>query len=154
MGCLVAFLKVWQPAEIWTSPALRTHDDPPRTMPPPAARRKPKRRERSEVIRSLDALAHPVSSFAIWGTGSFKALVNPIFTWNYPIEGLHHMVQKVPPVVAKPTRGGGGLRLHLPVLHGHWHPDRRDYLGLVMGFSPVAAHPGLRRDASGWCAIR
>jgi lactate permease len=28
--------------------------------------------------------------------------VNPIFTWNYPIEGLDRMVQKVPPVVEKP----------------------------------------------------
>src|SRR6266581_3492355 len=27
MGCLVGFLKVWQPREIWTSPALRSHDD-------------------------------------------------------------------------------------------------------------------------------
>ena len=41
---------------------------------------------------------------AIWGTGAFKSLVNPIFTWNYPIEGLHNMVQKVPPVVAKSRR--------------------------------------------------
>src|SRR5256886_3063428 len=27
MGCLILFLKVWHPAEIWTSPALRSHDD-------------------------------------------------------------------------------------------------------------------------------
>ena len=40
---------------------------------------------------------------AIWGTGWFKALVNPIFTWNYPVGGLHNLVQKVPPVVAKPA---------------------------------------------------
>ena len=39
----------------------------------------------------------------IWGTGWFKTAVNPIFTWNYPVEGLHNAVQKVPPVVAKPT---------------------------------------------------
>src|SRR5208283_518178 len=43
----------------------------------------------------------------IWGTGWFKALVNhPIFAVNYPVEGLHNMVQKVPPVVAKPTSEG------------------------------------------------
>ncbi len=39
----------------------------------------------------------------IWGTGWFKALVNPVFAWNYAVEGLHNVVQKVPPVVAKPT---------------------------------------------------
>src|SRR5712664_2226540 len=27
MGCLILFLKVWQPREIWTSPALRSKDD-------------------------------------------------------------------------------------------------------------------------------
>src|SRR5712672_653960 len=33
MGCLILFLKVWQPAELWTSPALRRHDDSAATMP-------------------------------------------------------------------------------------------------------------------------
>src|SRR5437588_1492168 len=38
MGCLILFLKVWHPAEIWTSPALRHHDTSAATMPPqPAA---------------------------------------------------------------------------------------------------------------------
>src|SRR5712691_6754338 len=36
----------------------------------------------------------------IWGTGWFKALVNPVFAVNYPVEGLHNVVHKVPPVVA------------------------------------------------------
>src|SRR5437870_13617218 len=33
MGCLIGFLKIWRPKEIWTSPALRTHDDSAATMP-------------------------------------------------------------------------------------------------------------------------
>jgi lactate permease len=38
MGCLILFLQIWRPAEIWTSPALRRHDDSAATMPaPPAA---------------------------------------------------------------------------------------------------------------------
>src|SRR5207237_620297 len=37
MGCLILFLKVWHPAEIWTSPALRHHDTSAATMPPPPA---------------------------------------------------------------------------------------------------------------------
>src|SRR5262245_17436740 len=37
MACLILFLKVWQPAVIWTSPALRTRDDSASTVPPPAA---------------------------------------------------------------------------------------------------------------------
>src|SRR6185295_2267563 len=32
MGCLILFLKVWQPRELWLSPALRHHDDSAATM--------------------------------------------------------------------------------------------------------------------------
>src|ERR1700716_4265273 len=37
MGCLIGFLKFWQPKEIWTSPALRRRDDSAATMPKPPA---------------------------------------------------------------------------------------------------------------------
>src|SRR5437660_4232866 len=37
MACLIGFLKFWQPAELWTSPALRSHDASAATMPPPRA---------------------------------------------------------------------------------------------------------------------
>src|SRR3954454_7294457 len=39
MACLILFLKVWRPKELWLSPALRSHDDSAGTMPPvkPAA---------------------------------------------------------------------------------------------------------------------
>src|SRR6202043_385989 len=33
MGCLILFLQIWRPAAIWTSPALRRHDDSAATMP-------------------------------------------------------------------------------------------------------------------------
>src|SRR5881275_378265 len=35
MACLIGFFRFWQPAELWTSPALRRHDDSAATMPPP-----------------------------------------------------------------------------------------------------------------------
>src|ERR1022692_4807905 len=35
MGCLILFLKIWKPKKIWTSPALRSHDDSASTMAPP-----------------------------------------------------------------------------------------------------------------------
>src|SRR5215218_4164943 len=34
MGCLILFLKVWQPRELWLSAALRQHDDSASTVPP------------------------------------------------------------------------------------------------------------------------
>src|ERR1700726_591180 len=43
MACLVLFLRVWAPQKLWTSPALRSHDDSAATMPaaPAAATVKP-----------------------------------------------------------------------------------------------------------------
>src|SRR5438094_1489053 len=37
MACLIGLLEVWQPKRLWTSPALRTHDESAATMPPPRA---------------------------------------------------------------------------------------------------------------------
>ena len=34
MGCLILFLKVWQPRVLWLSPALRGNDESASTMPP------------------------------------------------------------------------------------------------------------------------
>ena len=34
MACLIGFLKVWQPKELWLSPALRTRDDSAKDAPP------------------------------------------------------------------------------------------------------------------------
>jgi lactate permease len=39
----------------------------------------------------------------VWGTGWFKNFVNPFATWNYAVPDLHNLVQKMPPVVPKPT---------------------------------------------------
>jgi lactate permease len=102
MACLILFLKVWQPAEIWTSPALRGRDTSAATMPavPARAATEP---TRPEIWWSLVPWIIVCAVLLVWGTGWFKALVNPIFTVNWPIEGLHNMIQKVPPVVAKPA---------------------------------------------------
>src|SRR5437879_1810318 len=100
MACLILFLKVWQPAEIWTSPALRRHDTSAATMPavPAPAGAEP---TRAEVWWSLVPWIIVCAVLLVWGTGWFKALVNPIFTVNWPVEGLHNLIQKMPPVVAK-----------------------------------------------------
>src|SRR5260370_42595096 len=37
MACLIGFLRVWEPEEMWLSPALRSRDASASAMPPPAA---------------------------------------------------------------------------------------------------------------------
>jgi len=101
MGCLILFLQVWHPAEIWTSPALRHHDTSAATMPPPPP--PGAQPTRAEVWWSLVPWIIVCAVLLVWGTGWFKALVNPIFTVNWPVEGLHNLVEKAPPVVAKPA---------------------------------------------------
>src|SRR5262249_10175033 len=103
MGCLIGFLRIWQPRELWLSPALRTRDESAATMPPvstaPVVRPSP-----AEIRASLTPWVIVCIILLIWGSGWFKGAVNPVFTWNYPVEGLHNLITKVPPVVAQPTR--------------------------------------------------
>src|SRR6202045_3992395 len=101
MGCLFGFLKIWQPKELWLSPALPPRDDSASSAPP-VAPAKTDTLSSAAVLRSLLPWIIVCVILLIWGTGWFKSLVNPIFTWNYPVTGLHNAVQKVPPVVAKP----------------------------------------------------
>src|SRR5262245_30803646 len=102
MACLILFLKVWQPSHIWTSPALRTRDDSAATMTAPTAKLGPPP-TRAEVWMALLPWIIVCAMLLLWGTDSFKALVNPITTWNYPVPELHKMINKVPPVASAPT---------------------------------------------------
>src|ERR1017187_5905527 len=77
MVCLTGFLQVWQPKKLWTSPALRSRDDSAATMPsPPSPGPKASREKIAWAWTPWLILSVVV---AIWGTGWFKAMVNPIF---------------------------------------------------------------------------
>ena len=81
MACLVGFLQIWQPKKIWTSPALRSHDDSASTMAPPRpAGPKP---TSAQVWASLMPWIIVCAVLLVWGTGWFKAAVNPYATWNF-----------------------------------------------------------------------
>jgi lactate permease len=136
MGCLILFLKVWQPRELWLSPALRTRDDSAATMPPVAAA--PATRATPAAVRaSLTPWVIVCVILLIWGTGWFKAAVNPIFTWNYAVEGLHNLVQKVPPVVAQPTKEGAVFAFTWLSFTGTGMLIAAIISGFIMGFSPA-----------------
>jgi lactate permease len=102
MGALILFLKVWQPKELWLSPALRGNDESAATMAPVKAMDKTKLTQ-SQLWGALLPWIIVCIVMLIWGNGAFKTWANSIFTWNYEVPGLDKMINKVPPVAAKAT---------------------------------------------------
>ncbi|MDB5500263.1 MAG: L-lactate transport [Tardiphaga sp.] len=136
MATLILFLKVWQPKKIWTSAALRTKDDSASTVPPV----KPFNTDplsSAEVWRALTPWIILCVILLIWGTNWFKGMVNPIFTWNYPVPELHNMINKVPPVAAKPTPEGAVFAFTYVSFTGSGMLLAAIISGFIMGFSPA-----------------
>lgn len=105
MGCLILFLKVWQPKQLWLSPALRGKDESAATMTTPKPMDKTPLTQ-SELWSALLPWIIVCVVMLIWGNGAFKTWANSIFVWNYPVPELHNMINSMPPVAAKPTPQG------------------------------------------------
>jgi lactate permease len=105
MGCLILFLRVWQPRELWLSPALRGRDESAATMAKTTPLDKTPLTQ-SELWSALLPWIIVCIVMLVWGNGAFKTWANSIFTWNYAVPDLHNMINRVPPVAAKPTPEG------------------------------------------------
>jgi lactate permease len=136
MGCLILFLKVWQPRELWLSPALPGHDESAATMTPPKAMDKTPLTQ-AELWSALLPWIIVCVVMLIWGTGAFKTWANSIFTWNYPVPELHNMINKVPPVAPKPTPEGAVFAFTYLSFTGTGMLIAAIISGFLMGFSPV-----------------
>ena len=73
----------------------------------------------------------------IWGNGAFKTWANSIFTWNYPVPELHQMINKVPPVAAKPTPEGAVFAFTYLSFTGTGMLIAAIIAGFLAGFSPA-----------------
>jgi lactate permease len=106
MACLTLFLRVWRPKKTWTSPALKGRSGEPAAPAKPVA-----------VGGSLGAARVQGSAFIawvpwmiltvfvfLWGIPEVKKWLDGISVFRFPIEGLHNLVEKVPPAVIKPTK--------------------------------------------------
>jgi lactate permease len=135
MACLVLFLQVWSPREIWTSPALRRHDDSAVAAPvPKSAAAKP---TRAQVWMSLLPWIIVCVVLLVWGTNFFKGLVNPWATWNYPVPELHNMINKVAPIVPRSTPEAAVFSFTWLSYTGSGMLIAAIISGLIMGFSPL-----------------
>jgi lactate permease len=135
MACLILFLMVWKPKVIWTSPALRSHDDSAGTMPKtPAASKKP---TTAEVWYSLLPWIIVCIVLLLWGTNYIKAILNAYATWNYPVPGLHNMINKVAPVMPVPTKEGAVFSFTWLSYTGSGMLIAAIISGFLMGFPPA-----------------
>jgi lactate permease len=125
MVCLTLFLRVWKPKTIWKTTALKGHESDSGTADTVATMQLV-RHDRSAVVRAwVPWLVLSVFVF-LWGVPQVKDLLNGVsqekrvvmvdgkekteavpYAWkgytklDFPVSGLHEMVEKVPPVVAK-----------------------------------------------------
>jgi lactate permease len=136
MGCLILFLKVWQPKQLWLSPALRGRDESTATMA--AAKQMDKTPlTQGELWTALLPWIVVCVVMLIWGNGTFKTWANSIFVWNYPVPELHNMINTVPPVAAKPTPQGAVFGFTYLSFTGTGMLIAAIIAGLLAGFSPL-----------------
>lgn len=144
MVCLILFLKIWQPKTIWGHEGKQGSEQ--------RAARGSHGYSRSEVAKAwLPWLILSVLVFC-WGTYRGKKIMNTpekVFTstssWQtppskitnpqIPVTGLNKMVQRVPPVVAKPTPEGAVFSFNWLSATGSGILFAAIISGLIMGLS-------------------
>ncbi len=135
MISLVLFLRVWQPKKVWTSPAMRGKDISASEAKPP----QPVVRHSREALVAAWTPWLILSVFVfVWGLPPVKAWLNGLFAPKFPIEGLHNMIMKMPPVVTTPHPEGAIYTLNLLSATGSGILLAAVVSALVMKYNPVA----------------
>ena len=135
MTCLVGFLKVWQPQEIWTSVSLKGHEtDGGEGHVAPKVHAT---HSRADVIRAWTPWAILTVFIFIWGLPPVKEFWNSIFAPKFPLEGLHNLIEKMPPVVPAPKTEAAVYTLNLLSATGTGILLSAIVGGLVMKYNPL-----------------
>ncbi len=135
MMALVGFLKVWQPRRVWTSPSLKGHETDGGPAPAPTAI---VQHSRSALMRAWTPWLILTVFVFVWGLPPVKAWLNGLFAPSFAIDGLHNLIEKVPPVVKQPTKEGAVYVLNLLSATGTGILLSAIVGALVMKYNPVA----------------
>ena len=135
MVCLTLFLRIWRPKEIWSSPKLRTHDDSVSTAPPSPLDTSPK--SGGAVALAWLPWAILCVVLTLWGSDAYKTFVNGIFAPAFPIDGLHNLIERAPPVVAAPAPEAAVFRFTFLSYTGTGILVTAILSGFLMRLSPV-----------------
>jgi lactate permease len=100
MATLALFLKVWRPRMVWTS---ATREGTSVTYEEAEAKAEKHGYTRAQIVKAWTPWAILSVLVFIWGLPQAKDFLNKLSAPRFPIEGLHNMVVRVPPVVPKPT---------------------------------------------------
>jgi lactate permease len=96
-----------------------------------------KQHPREDVIRAwMPWLVLSVFVF-IWGLPPVKNALNAMFAPNFPIDGLHQLIEKVPPVVPKATKEGAVYTFNLLSATGSGILLAAIIGGLLMKYNPL-----------------
>jgi lactate permease len=133
MVCLALFLRVWHTKNVMTempakygSPAIEKEHEHQADTTSTAAVTKA---WMPWVILSVFVFA--------WGVPQMKAWLDSIWIAQFPVEGLHKLVQRVPPVVAKPEEEAAVYALNLLSAAGTGILLSAIISGFLIGYSPL-----------------
>jgi lactate permease len=127
MAALTTFLFLWNPKRIWGF----TGHEADRTA------RGQHGYNKGEVARAWVPWAILSVTVFLWGLPSVKAFLDKISIFKIPIAGLHNLIQRVPPVVAKPTAEAAMFNLNWLSASGTGILIAAVIAGVVMGFGPL-----------------
>jgi lactate permease len=132
MGSLTLFLKFWHPRRVWLS---TSREGETVSYAEAQAQRVGSGFSQAQVIKAWTPWVILSVLVFLWGLPQIKDLLNNLSIFRFPIDGLHNLVVRVPPVVTKPTPEAAVYTLNWLSATGTGILIAALIAGLVMGLS-------------------
>jgi len=132
MGALTVFLKFWHPQRVWLS---TSRDGDTVSAEEAQAQRVRTGFSTAQVMKAWTPWVILSVLVFLWGLPQVKDWLNSLSILKFPIDGLHNMVVRMPPVVNKPTPEAAVYTLNWLSATGTGILIAAVIAGLVMGLS-------------------